>query len=171
MTTFTEDHAPLFSGAIKDWKIARKTGIILAKPINSIIVDKTVVSKFLISTLEGNESLDINTLMCLGSDNEPWQQIYARLLRKYDIVSIDENGWLVCSPKPDNRIEFFQWNDKIITKTGEHYVKSIWGENFRTYGNCQRFSQGDYICRDIDNTNDVWVVRKKLFDTTYAIIS
>ena len=171
MTVFTEDHAPLFSGTITDWKIAKKTKSIRAKPVVSVLVDKSVLSKFLVTTLEANESLGDGSLICLGDAGDIWQQMPKKLLQKYNVTSIDNEGWMVCEPKPDNSIECFQWNNLITTHSGEHYVKALWGEEFRTYGTCQRFGTGDYICRNREDKSDVWVVRKKFFDNTYTIIS
>ena len=169
---FTEDHAPLFTGTISDWKIAKKVKSIKAKPLVSIVVDKSVLSKLVVNTLEGMEPLGNGAgIICIGDAGDIWQQTSITLLKKYTIVSIDNEGWMMCEPKPDNSVEFIQWKSCIITHSGEHYVKALWGEEFRTYGPCQRFGEGDYICRNIADTSDVWVVRKKLFENTYSIIS
>lgn len=168
---FTEDHAPLFTGGITDWKIAKKTQAIRAKPLVSIVVDKSVLNKLLVTTLEANEKLGDGAVACVGGAGDIWQQMPKKLLAKYDVTGIDPDGWMICEPKPDNSVECIQWKSQIITHSGEHYVKAQWGEEFRTYGPCQRFSEGDYICRNREDKDDVWVVRKKLFENTYTIIS
>ena len=168
---FTEDHAPLFTGAITNWKIAKKIKSIRAKQLISIVVDKLILSKLLVTTLEANEPLGDGVVICIGEAGDIWQQMPKSLLKKYTVASIDNEGWMVCDPKPDNSVECIQWTNQIITHIGEHYVKALWGEDFRTYGPCQRFSEGDYICRNREDKTDVWVVRKKLFENTYTIIS
>lgn len=42
--------------------------------------------------------------MCLGDSNDVWQQIPKSLLKKYDVVEIDNDGWMVCQPRPDNAV-------------------------------------------------------------------
>ena len=94
---FTEDHAPLFTGGIADWKLAKANG-------------------------------------------------------------------------SNKVIECIRWKSKIITHNKEHYVKALWGEDFRVYGPCQRFAEGDYICRSRENHDDVWVVRQEVFEKTHTIL-
>lgn len=76
-------------------------------------------------------------------------------------VLMQMDGWMLCEPIPDNSVECYQWTNDIITHNGEHYVKALWGEDFRTYGPCQAFAKGDYICRSHTDHTNVWVVRKK----------
>jgi len=111
------------------------------------------------------------SVICLGEAGDVWQQMPKKLLGKYNVTSVDKDGWMVCDPRPDNSIECYQWTDDINTKTEEHFVKALWGEEFLTHGSCQRFAKGDYICRNREDKNDIWVVRKKFFDNTYTIIS
>ena len=167
---FTEDHAPLMAEMLSDWKIAKKTKSIRSKPLVSVMVDRAVLSKFLITTLEANEKLGDGAVICLGEGGDVWQQMPKKLLAKYDVKSIDADGWMVCEPRPDNSIECYEWTSDIITHSSEHYVKAQWGEEFRTYGVCQRFAKGDFICRNRDDKTDVWVVRRKFFENTYTII-
>jgi hypothetical protein len=42
---------------ISKWNIAKKTKSIKAKPLISIMVDRNVMNKFLVDTLEGKEPL------------------------------------------------------------------------------------------------------------------
>lgn len=168
--TITEDHAPIFSGQLVDWKIAKKTKSIRAKPTVSIMVDQSVLSKFLLTTLEANEKIGDGSVICLGESGDIWQQMPKKLLAKYTIASIDKDGWMVCEPLPDNSIECIQWDSVINTKNGEHWVQALWGEDYRTYGKCQRFAYGDYICRNRTDPTDIWVVRRRFFENTYTVI-
>jgi len=162
---------PVLADTLKEWKIAKKTKNIRAKSLVSIMVDKSVLNKFLITTIEANEKLGDSSVVCLGESGDIWQQMPKKLIAKYNVISIDPEGWMVCEPRPDNSIECYEWVDDIDTPTKEHYVKALWGEEIPNYGPCQRFAKGDYICRNRDDNTDVWVVRRRFFDNTYSIIS
>lgn len=166
----TEDHAPVFAEMLSGWKVAKKVKSIRAKPTVNIMVDRSVLSKFVLTTLEAQEPLGDGSVICLGESGDVWQQMPKKLLAKYDVVDVDAEGWMHCMPKPDNSIECIQWTSAINTHNGEHYVKAQWGAHYRTYGPCQTFGNGDYICRNRTDHSDVWVVRKKFFDNTYTII-
>jgi len=77
---------------------------------------------------------------------------------------------MVCEPRPDNAVECVQITGTIISHSGEHYLKALWGED-RNGVKAQRFAEGDYICRNRTDKNDVWVVRRKFFENTYTIIN
>lgn len=55
---------------ITAWKVAKKTKPIRAKPLASIVVDTSVLSKFLLDTLEGKEPLGDGVVICLGDSND-----------------------------------------------------------------------------------------------------
>jgi hypothetical protein len=167
----TSSYAPIFSETLKDWKIAKKTKNIRVKPLVSIMVDNAVLNKFLITTLEANEKLGDGSVICLGEAGDIWQQMPKKLLAKYNVISVDKDGWMVCEPRPDNSIECYEWTDEIYNSSKELFVKTLWGEEYGTYGLCQRFATRDYICRNREDNTDVWVVRRKFFDNTYTIIS
>ena len=67
---------------ISNWSVAKKTKNIKAKPLISIMVDRSVLSKFLVDTLEGRESLGDGSIICLGESNDIWQQMPKKLLQK-----------------------------------------------------------------------------------------
>lgn len=165
----TENDGPLDASTISEWSIAKKVKPIRAKPLVSILVDKSVLSKLLVTTLEANEKLGDGVVICVGEAGDIWQQMPKKLLAKYDVTAIDPEGWMVCEPKPDNSIECYEVKAFINTHSGEHYVKAQWGADFRGQ-TCQAFGEGDFICRNREDHSDVWVVRKKLFNNTYTII-
>lgn len=47
----------IIPGLIQSWKVAKKIKPIRAKPVVNVMVDKSVLSKLLITTLEANEPL------------------------------------------------------------------------------------------------------------------
>lgn len=142
---------------------AKKTRPIQAKPLSSVLVDASVISKFLIGTLEGKEPVTIANLLCVGEVGEPWQQSPKALLKKYDITNITAEGWLVCTPKPENEVEFY-----FADKAG--YIVGLWGETIDGVANLQAVAVGDAIARQTYDYNDQWVVRRNLFDATYSVL-
>jgi hypothetical protein len=146
------------------WNIAKKTKAIKAKPIISLLVDKSVLSKFLIDTLEGKEAVGDGAIICIGESNDIWQQMPTKLLAKYNVTAIDNDGWMVCEPKPDNSVECSEY-------LGEEpfYIICNWGEK-TDEGLIQKGEKGDFICRNREEHGDVWIVRRKIFLNTYNII-
>lgn len=144
------------------WRRAKKTKGLKAKPLITLIVDKAVVNKFLIDTLEGREPIDSANMFCIGETGDAWQQTAKALLKKYDIVSIDADGWMNCLPKPENEVEFFE-----VTKK-EGYIVGLWGAEIDGHKNLQAFVKGDFVCRQPHEHADQWVVRRNLFQNTYT---
>lgn len=169
MRVFTHQDEPLDANTLTNWQVAKKVKSVRAKPIVSILVDKSILAKLLLTTLEANEPLGDGAVICIGDAGDIWQQMPKKLLAKYTVTSIDPEGWMVCEPRPDNSIECFEMEGHIDSPTGEHYVKAGWGETFKGV-TAQRFAVGDFICRNRTDHNDVWVVRRKLFLNTYTII-
>lgn len=145
------------------WRRAKKTKGIRAKAMVNLLVDKSVVNKFLLDTLEGREPLGADAIFCIGEAGDAWQQSPKSLLKKYDIVKIDEGGWLHCEPKPDNEVQFYESGETFLL-TGR------WGEEINGVPNQQRCDAGDFILRNPNDVSDTWVVRRKLFQNTYTVL-
>ena len=63
-----------------------------------------------IDTLEAKEPLGAGNFFCIGEAGDVWQQTPKALLKKYDVTGVDgESGALVCTPKPDNEVECFEY--------------------------------------------------------------
>lgn len=151
---------------INEWKVASKVRPIKAKPLASLIVDKSIVTKFLIDTLEGKEPLGNNVVICLGEAMDVWQQTPKKLLQKYTITEISEDGWLHCTPKPDNAVDCYE-----VNTNNEFYIIGLWGATVGDEKNVQIGKSGDFICRNQTDKSDVWIVNRKLFLNTYVIQS
>jgi len=158
---------------IVNWQIAKKTKNIKAKPLLSIMVDRSVLSKFLVDTLEGKENLGDGSVICIGESNDIWQQMPKNLIKKYNVTDIDKDGWMICEPKPDNSVECFEIDKSYVGK--DLFIKGHWGEELVISQdvtiNIQKAEIGDYICRNREDKSDVWIVRRKIFINTYNIIS
>lgn len=162
------------------WSIALKTKSVRAKPLINLLVDRAVASKFLVQTLEGRELLGDGVVICLGESNDIWQQMPQKLLEKYNVVSIDADGWMVCEPRPNNAtyaVEVTQelldkhgeppWDEEFY-KLGDFYVKATWGQD-SPIGQIQYGKVGDFVCRNTKDAADTWIVRRKIFNNTYSI--
>lgn len=151
-----------------EFKIARKTKGLRAKPMVTLLVDRAVMAKFLVNTLEAREPVHPDAMFCIGESNDAWQQSAKTLLQKYTVDAIDADGWMVCNPKAENSVEFYQ----IPASAESGYVQCLWGEAVYGIGSMlQRYEPGDYILRDRGNSHDVWVVNGKIFMNSYTEIS
>lgn len=157
---------------LKDWKLAKKTKAIKAKSLINLLVDKAVTSKFLVDTLEGHEPLsnDYGSVICIGEAGDIWQQMPNKLLAKYSVIDVDKEGWMVCEPRPDNAVEIIEVDSARCDTDGSFYIIGQWGATVGDEKNVQTGTAGDFICRNRDDPNDVWVVRRKFFLNTYNIM-
>lgn len=173
---------------ITNWLVATKTRPVKAKPLINLIVDRTVTSKFLVDTLEGKEPLGDGVVICVGEAGDTWQQMPKKLLAKYDVTSIDDNGWMVCTPKPDNAVNVIEITDEFLSSEddslspypdlrafnmGTFCINGHYGDNDHPElgKNVQWGDTGDFVCRNRTDFTDVWVVKRKLFLNTYIIKS
>jgi hypothetical protein len=165
------------TNAITGWNIASKTRPIKAKPLINLLVDRTVTSKFLVDTLEGREPLGDGSVICVGEAGDTWQQMPKKLLQKYHVAAIDNDGWMVCEPLPDNAVDVVEVTGEMTadkngaSATGAFYIIGQWGETMGEEKNVQRGKIGDFICRNQTDHSDVWIVKRKLFLNTYIIKS
>lgn len=150
-----------------EWTTARKVQSVRAKPLINVMVDRSVMNKFLLDTLEGNEVLGDGSVVCIGAAGDAWQQMPAKLLAKYNVTSIDNDGWMVCDPKPDNLINVCEITGNLVSED-EFYILGHFGEQYRD-GLRQYGSIGDFVGQNRDDASDVWIIRRKIFLNTYQI--
>lgn len=159
--------ADLFAG-----RIAKKTKGLRAKPIISILVDRTVLNKFLVDTLEAREPVSADAVMCIGDHNDAWQQSASGLLKKYSVEGIDADGWMMCVPRPDASVEYFEVTDAMVDQQkGFCYIVGKWGETIDGVPNLQRAVPGDVVARNRGDDSDQWVVNRKVWTNTYSELS
>jgi hypothetical protein len=149
---------------IATWRVAKKTKSMRAKPMVTLVIDKTVMAKFLIDTLEAREQVSPNAMFCIGETNDAWQQTPKTLLMKYDVTDVDADGWMMCTPKPDNNVEF-------VEATEDGFIVGVWGETIDGVENLQAFIAGDCIVRNREEHKDVWIVRQKIWINSYTEIT
>ncbi len=156
------------------WRRGKKTKGLRAKPLITLMVDRGVANKFLIDTLEGEEPIDAGNIFCIGETGDAWQQTARALIKKYDIKDIDSDGWMVCEPKPENEVEFFEFTAAMAAtldaKLGDQVViQGIWGKDIDGVGTKLQFIEvGDFVCRQPHEHSDQWVVRRRLFNNSYT---
>jgi hypothetical protein len=159
------------------YKVGRKTKGLRAKPMVTLLVDRTVMAKFLVDTLEAKEPVHADAMFCIGESNDAWQQSAKKLLAKYTVDAIDPDGWMVCNPKQESSVEFSQITTDALDQinwTGETnsgYIQGNWGETVVGFGcNLQRFKPGDFVVRNREDHSDTWIVDKKIFLNSYTEI-
>lgn len=152
-----------------NWKKASKTREIWAKLMSSVVIDNDVITKLLLDTLEGTQELRSDSIVCLGASKDVWQQEPKKLFAKYTVVGI-EDGWWICKPKPDNEVNCIQINEEYITDgSGKFEIVGLWGKQSE-FGPLQFGVLGDYVCQNIDDPDDVWIVKQFLFRSTYSVL-
>ena len=147
-------------------KRATKTRPIWAKHVQNILCDNFVLSKLLLSTIEADQMLKSTSIVCRGEAGDVWQQTPEKLLAKYTVTGIDAEGWLVCSPKPDNEVYCYVTSEGGPGTLGFSVIAQ-WGEK-QADGTFLQFGDfGDVVCRSLTDPADVWIVQRQLFDSTY----
>lgn len=163
---------------INQWKLCSKTKDILAKPLISLLVDKKVTNKFLLDTLEGEAALDQNSQVCIGGAGDVWQQSAQHLLKKYDVINIDNDGWMVCRPKPGNKANCTEITQDLVDVLGEENEQGLFelfiiGSYGKTspIGDQQSCKLGDFVLQNRENPDDMWIVDRSMFLNTYDILT
>lgn len=163
-----KETATLFDTAsVPIWSVCQKTKPIKAKHVKSLLADPSITAKILVATLEGNEKLGVNAMICLGEAGDIWQQTPKKLLGKYEVTSIDEEGWLVCTPKPEVDV-----NCKQMTGLDNYFIIGQWGQKRNVDGReveVQYGEDGDYLLQSQSDATDFWIVKRSLFESTYAL--
>jgi hypothetical protein len=159
-----------------EWRIAKKTKSLRAKPMINLLVDKSIMAKFLIDTLEGKEPIAPDSIFCIGECNDAWQQSAKKVLAKYTVEAIDADGWMVCVPKPDNSVEFVELTTFFLEKntdfrSGRTFITGLWGATVDDVPNLQEFEAGDFLARNRTDHTDQWIVRRKIWINSYVEIS
>lgn len=114
-----------------------------------------------ILTLEGPITVDLSDAslhLCRGLEQgEVWVQSYAKICEKYDMRGSPLMFWQPCVPKPDNKVFAAQ-----VTDRDTFTIDAKWGT--------LNGVKGDYVLAHPTDLEDVWIVRKDLFESTYTFI-
>lgn len=152
---------------VTQWRAATKTKPIMAKPVRSVVADTSILQRLRLVTPEGDEGLHGSNLICIGGEEgETWQQAAKKLFAKYTITGMSETGWMICTPIPSNVEDAVE---VIVEGGGQFSVVGLWGVPQPDGTNLQFGKSGDMVLRSPANHNDVWIVKRGLFDATYEI--
>ncbi len=151
---------------VANWATAKKTQSIQAKPVGGLI-HSTILSKILLDTLEGAAPIGENSFICMGKNGDVWQQTQQSLHKKYYPVGVDNNGWVEFAPKPENSVQCFELVGSDVPEEG--YIIGAFGSKIDGFDNVQSFRRGDFVCRQIDNHADQWIVRRGFFLNSYEV--
>ena len=116
-----------------------------------------------LTTLEGPQQLKPKGWICQGAKGELWQQSAKKLAEKYEFGDSDEGGWISLSPRPDNAV-----NAAEVTRSqGGFAVRGQWGDEQPNGDLLQYGEGGDYVLQSRTDPDDVWIVKRHLFEATY----
>jgi hypothetical protein len=165
----------LDTNTIVGWEQCCKTARVKAKPMISLLTDRSVMTKFLLDTLEGREPIGPDAVFCIGQAGDAWQQMPSKLLKSYAVINIDSDGWMECEPKPEDIRECFQITTDYLKNNTDFrdchgFIRGLWGETVDGEQNLQRFDAGDFIVRGRVDHTDNWIVRRKIFLNTYSFL-
>jgi len=143
---------------------AKKVKPLQAKPMQCLLNDQRVMTHFLLNTLEGTQMLKANSMVCVGVCGDVWQQDRDKLHKAYIPTEVDEDGWVTFIPKPEAERDACQ-----ILEGSSFTIKAQWGTRQADGSFIQTGNDGDYVLRSQEDPTDIWIVAKKVFETTYNI--
>jgi len=149
------------------FSIFSKTKSLIARPLGTLLIDSSILTKFLLSTLEGDQGLGKeDTIVCVGQSDDVWQQPKNKFLQKYDVTDFTTDGWMVATPKPENKVNSVEVTEDM-TQNGEFAIIGQWGQKGYKEGPIQFGNTGDFICQNQTDLTDVWIVKRGLFNSSY----
>lgn len=165
---------PLLDGASLEYIKVKKVKSLKARPISTLLISESVMSKIVLATLEGHEAIKVNAYVCWGVDNDVWQQTEKNLHAKYTPTHVDADGWIHFDPKPDVPIDAAQVTEasgNLGPTGGFSIINPSWGDE-RVMDDKQVFLQygvvGDYVLRGVSDVKDTYRVAQKFFNNTYS---
>lgn len=154
---------------IAAWRRAKKTKGIKAKALQTLLNDESMLTKFLLDTIEGTQTLKAGSVVCVGSAGDAWQQKREKLFGQYTVTGLTLDGWMICEPKPDVERDAYEVTADQCGPDGDFSIIGQWGTDTILDGRkvaLQFGKAGDIICRNQQDHTDVWIVRRKEFDAT-----
>lgn len=145
-----------------NWSRAKKTKAIRAISI-AAAVHPEIIKYLNLETIEANEPLESINFLCIATTGEAWQQAAKNFFKKYKVVNVDLDGFLVAEPLPENEVEF-------VIAEQDGYIVGKWGETIDGVKNLQRVRVGDTIARQTYEHEDQWVVNRTLWNGTYTVL-
>ena len=153
----------------------QKTKPIKAKPLATILIDESVMSKMFLATLEGHQSLKSGSFVCWGVDNDVWQCSAKSIHDKYTPVSVDGLGWTLFEPKKDTPVDACLIDERTFEfgpAGGFSVINPTWGDDRVVDGKAVYLHYGvagDYVMRGLASEDDYYRIARKFFDNTYEM--
>lgn len=160
--------------AISNWRTAKKTGKLVAL-LGSLVIHQhpRLASKLKLHTLEGDEPINPAAMVCIGALGDAWQQVPAKLLRKYDINGITDDGWVEYKPKPgpEAEIDAVQVTAEMVTSgTQPEICGCHWGVK-QPDGTFNQIGKiGSWIARLKHDPSDYYFIDELVFANTYSLV-
>jgi hypothetical protein len=154
---------PIINVSELEFRTAIKTKPIRAKPVQSVVPDPTVLRHLRLTTLEGPQALKPNGWICQGGNGELWQQSAKKLAEKYEFGDSDEGGWITLSPRAGQSVNAAA----VDGAEGGFAVRGRWGDEQPNGDLLQYGADGDYVLQSTTDPDDVWIVKRHLFEATY----
>lgn len=169
----TDIRAHILNTKGKFGRTATKTKGLDGKPAADIF--GRLLASVRLETIEGNQPVKHDSIICIGISGEPWQQKPGNIAKKYIAVATSNDGWTRYEPVVGNAVDYFEVTAELAAfATGYHDNKTKAGFIVGTYGdtidgvdNMQAFNVGDIIARDPSNHIDQWVVARKIWENSY----
>jgi hypothetical protein len=159
---------------INQWSTARKTGKLVAL-LGSLVIQHhpRLASKLKLTTLEGDEPIKPDAMVCIGELGDAWQQAPAKLRKKYDITAVTEDGWVEYTPKPGPDAEIIA-TQVLLTDVAEGTVPELHGCHWGIANPDGSYSQigkiGDWIVVLKSDPTDFYFIDDTVFKNTYSFI-
>ena len=124
-------------------------------PVLSMSVEDSVKNEITsgktVDTLEGTQKIKKGDVICKGVDGELWTMSKKRLEDKFDGPGdcLCGKDWKMWTPKKEKTVVLAE------KQTEKGKIKTF------------EYKKGDYILKDVDNEDDVWVTDGKIFNKTY----
>jgi hypothetical protein len=171
---------PLLDAQRLSYRRAIKVKPIKVKPVSSILNDDSVMSKMVLATLEGHQTVKANAFVCWGVDNDLWQQNADKLHMNYNLVSVDPDGWIHCQPKDDAPRNAAQITEAVARDLGFEFgpahgfsiLNPTYGDERVLDGRQVYLHYGvlnDYVLQMPKDAIDTYRVARKFFDNTYEL--
>lgn len=157
------------------WINVQKTATMLAKHITALLSSDIDPELLKVRTLEGDAQLKANCMLCKGIQGELWPQSSTKILERYDLISVREDGWLVFAPKKSNTLGCLVTSDLLPDGETKFCIHTLWGSPAATMNpdDPPKFLQegkvGDYILTD-GTPGNYWVIDYKVFCETYSVL-
>lgn len=159
---------------VTSWRTAKKTGTLVAM-LGSVVIQyhPRLAAKLKLNTLEGDEPINPAAMVCIGEQGDAWQQALPKLLKKYDLSGITDDGWVRYTPKPgpEAEIDTIQITEEMIGVGNTPIIKGChWGIKQDDGSYNQLGKTGSWLARLKHDLSDFYFIDDLVFRNTYSLV-